>query len=289
LITAKKSLGQNFLADREVARRIVTSVAPLPQDLIIEIGPGTGALTRLLTEASGYVLAIELDRRLIEELRREFASGRIAIIEADALAVNWNALLDSATDDWRAAMGDAGEPRPRVVANLPYYISTAIIERLMSLGTRLFDMTLMLQREVVERISSPPGSREYGYLSVLVQYHCAAAKLFDVPPAAFRPPPKVQSAILRLTVRERPAVEVSDEARFFALVRAAFAQRRKTIANNLKAARHALGITQEINAALEHAGITPQRRAETLSLAEFASLFHAFDRASGEMTEGASR
>ena len=274
MITAKKSLGQNFLADRHVARRIVASVAPLPQDLIIEIGPGTGALTRLLVDASGYVVAIELDRRLIEELRREFASARVRIIEADALAVNWDALLDSAMESWRAATQADDEPRVRIVANLPYYISTAIIERLMSLGTRLSDMTLMLQREVVERISSPPSSREYGYLSVLVQYHCAAVKLFDVPPAAFRPPPKVQSAILRLTVRERPAVEVTDEARFFALVRAAFAQRRKTIANNLKAARRALGITAEINAALERAGIEPQRRAETLSLDEFAALFH---------------
>ncbi|HKP12039.1 MAG TPA: rRNA adenine dimethyltransferase family protein, partial [Blastocatellia bacterium] len=160
-------------------------------------------------------------------------------------------------------------------ANLPYYISTAIIERLMALGKRVTDMTLMLQSEVVERITSPPGGREYGYLSVLVQYHCQASKLFDVPPSAFRPQPKVQSAILRLSVRERPAVGVSDEARFFALVRAAFAQRRKTIANNLKAARHALGLTVEISAALEQAGIQPQRRAETLALDDFAALHHA--------------
>src|SRR6185369_10445097 len=160
LITAKKSLGQNFLADPQVARRIVASVAPQPGDLIIEVGPGTGALTRLLAEASGYVLAVEIDRRLIEELRRAFASDRVAIIEADALAVNWNALLDSADESWRAATHADGRPRVRVVANLPYYISTAIIERLMSLGKRITDMTLMLQSEVVERIISPPGGRE---------------------------------------------------------------------------------------------------------------------------------
>jgi len=140
---------------------------------------------------------------------------------------------------------------------------------------RVAGLKQQMESEVVERITSPPGNRDYGYLSVLVQYHCHAAKLFDVPPEAFRPRPKVQSAILRLIVRERPAVDVTDEARFFALVRAAFAQRRKTIANNLKAARYALGFTAEIASALEQAGINPQRRAETLSLAEFAALFHA--------------
>jgi 16S rRNA (adenine1518-N6/adenine1519-N6)-dimethyltransferase len=275
LITAKKSLGQNFLADRHIARRIVDSVRPQPGDLIIEIGPGTGALTGLLMEASDYLLAIEIDRRLLEELRRRFAADRVAIVEADAMAVNWNELLDSASEGWRAATHTDDQPRIRVVANLPYYISTPIIERLMALGDHIFDMTLMLQSEVVERITSPSGSRDYGYLSVLVQYHCHAAKLFDVPPDAFRPRPKVQSAILRLVVRERPAVDVADEARFFALVRAAFAQRRKTIANNLKAARQALGFTDEIAVVLQRAGIAPQRRAETLSLDEFAALFHA--------------
>jgi len=275
LITAKKSLGQNFLADRQVARRIVESVQPCTDDLIIEIGPGKGALTAMLAEASGYLVAIEIDRRLIEELQDKFAADRVAIIEADALAVDWNGLLDTASGNWRGVTGREGEPRRRVVANLPYYISTPIIERLMAVGPRIFDMTLMLQSEVVERISSPPGSREYGYLSVLVQYHCHATKLFEVPPGAFRPRPKVQSAILRLVVRERPAVEVADRARFFALVRAAFAQRRKTIANNLKAARLSLGITQEVGAVLARAAIEPQRRAETLSLDEFAKLFHA--------------
>ena len=289
MITAKKSLGQNFLADRRVASRIVASVRPQPSDLVIEIGPGTGALTRLLAEASGYVLAIEIDRRLIEELRRTFTSDRVAIIEADALAVDWDALLDTAVEAWRAATRADGRPRIRVVANLPYYISTAIIERLASLGGRLVDMTLMLQSEVVERITSPPGSRAYGYLSVLVQYYCRAVKLFDVPASAFRPQPKVQSAILHLSVRERPAVEVTDEARFFALVRAAFAQRRKTIANNLKAARPALGITGEVAALLARAGIEPQRRAETLSLDDFAALFFALQNEDEKTTGGTSR
>ncbi|MFL6273951.1 MAG: 16S rRNA (adenine(1518)-N(6)/adenine(1519)-N(6))-dimethyltransferase RsmA [Blastocatellia bacterium] len=275
MITPKKSLGQNFLADPQVARRIVDRVALEPRDLIIEIGPGTGALTAMLADAGGYLVAIEIDRRLIEELQSRFAGDRVTIIEADALAVDWNEVLDRASNAWRNATGMTGEPRARVVANLPYYISTPIIERLMAVGRRIFDMTLMLQSEVVERIASPPGSREYGYLSVLVQYHCLATKLFEVSPAAFRPRPKVQSAILRLLVREQPAVDVADRARFFALVRAAFAQRRKTIANNLKAARLSLGINEEIGAVLARAGIEPKRRAETLSLDEFAKLFHA--------------
>ena len=289
MITAKKSLGQNFLADRRVASRIVASVAPQRTDLVIEIGPGTGALTHMLAEASGYLLAIEIDRRLIEELRRTFAADRVAIVESDALAVNWAALLDTASDAWRAATRADGRPRIRMVANLPYYISTAIIERLMTLGPRLFDMTLMLQSEVVERITSPPGSRAYGYLSVLVQYYCRAAKWFDVPASAFHPRPKVQSAILHLSVRERPAVEVADEARFFALVRAAFAQRRKTIANNLKAARAALGFNGEVAPLLAQAGIEPQRRAETLSLDDFAVLFHVLQNESEKTTGGTSR
>ena len=275
MITPKKSLGQNFLADPQVARRIVDRVALEPRDLIIEIGPGTGALTAMLADAGGYLVAIEIDRRLIEELQSRFAGDRVMIIEADALAVDWNEVLDRASNAWRNATGREGEPRARVVANLPYYISTPIIERLMAVGRRIFDMTLMLQSEVVERIASPPGSREYGYLSVLVQYHCLATKLFEVSPAAFRPRPKVQSAILRLLVREQPAVDVADRARFFALVRAAFAQRRKTIANNLKAARLSLGINEEIGAVLARAGIEPKRRAETFSLDEFAKLFHA--------------
>jgi 16S rRNA (adenine1518-N6/adenine1519-N6)-dimethyltransferase len=139
-------------------------------------------------------------------------------------------------------------------------------------------MTLMLQKEVADRITTGPGSKEYGYLSVMVQYYCIATKLFEVPPSAFTPVPGVQSAVIKLTVRERPAVEVSDEAKFFALVRFAFAQRRKTILNNLKAASRALEFTQPLESALEAASVAPQRRAETLSLEEFAALSWALDR-----------
>jgi 16S rRNA (adenine1518-N6/adenine1519-N6)-dimethyltransferase len=276
LIKARKSLGQNFLTDARVSRRIVNAVSPQPLDIIIEIGPGTGALTRLLVEQSGYVVAVEIDSRLIEELRASLPASNLSVIEADALTVDWNLLLDDAIDAWRNLNPNFLEsPRLRVVANLPYYISTPIIERLIGLRNRLADMTLMLQKEVVDRIASKPGSRDYGYLSVLVQFYCEAAKLFEVSPSAFRPAPKVHSAILRLTVRERPTVDVSDETKFIALVSAAFAQRRKTIANNLKAAASALKFIKPIEQALDQSGILPERRAETLTVEEFGALYGA--------------
>jgi 16S rRNA (adenine1518-N6/adenine1519-N6)-dimethyltransferase len=276
LIKAKKSLGQNFLTDAQVSRRIVDSVSPKRSDIILEIGPGMGALTRLLVERSGLVIAVEIDSRLAGELRRSLVSDRLSIVEADALTLNWDELISSETLSRKALGENSDEPaRVRVVANLPYYISTPIIERLIHLRGRLFDLTLMLQNEVVERMTSEPGCKEYGYLSVFVQYHCVATKLFEVPPSAFKPAPKIQSAIVKLVVRERPAVEVSDESEFFALVRASFAQRRKTIANNLRAASSALSFTQPIESALIAAGIDPRRRAETFSLEEFRALHAA--------------
>ena len=279
LIKAKKSLGQNFLTDQLVARRIIDAVSPLPTDIVIEIGPGTGALTRMLVERSGHVEAVEIDARLADALRRSLNADNLSIVATDALVLDWKELIIDA----KAKLGfpgpaDQDRRRVRIVANLPYYISTPIIERMLSVGRSVFDMTLMLQKEVADRITTGPGSKEYGYLSVMVQYHCIAKKLFEVPPSAFTPVPRVQSAVIKLTVRERTAVEVSDEAKFFALVRAAFAQRRKTILNNLKAASRALEFTQPLESALEAASVAPRRRAETLSLEEFAALSWALDR-----------
>jgi 16S rRNA (adenine1518-N6/adenine1519-N6)-dimethyltransferase len=276
VIRAKKSLGQNFLVDAAVSRRIVDAVAPRPGDIIFEIGPGTGALTRLLVERAGLVAAVEIDRRLVNQLVSTTSANNLSIIEADALALDWDSLVEQSISSWHELnKGVASDPRLRVVANLPYYISTPIIERLIALRGRLFDMTLMLQKEVVERIASPPGSREYGYLSVLVQFYCDAEKLFDVAPSAFNPAPKVRSAIVRLALRDRPAVSATDEKRFFSFVGAAFAQRRKTISNNLKAATGTLHFVRPIEAALEASGVKPQRRAETLSLEEFGALYDA--------------
>jgi len=281
LIRAKKSLGQNFLNDPRVAYRIIDAVAPLPNDILVEIGPGAGALTKLLVARSGYVVAIEIDARFVEELNRSVQSDNLSVVNMDVMDLDWDEFTKVAKSKIQSPSdGDPDKRRVRVVANLPYYISTAIIESLVQLGRgKLFDMTLMLQKEVADRITSGPGTRDYGYLSVMVQYYCDAQKLFEVPPSAFTPEPKVQSAVISLTVRDHPAVEVSDERRFFALVRATFAQRRKTILNNLKAASSILGFSQPLEVALEAASVSSQRRAETLSIAEFASLFRALDGA----------
>lgn len=246
---------------------------------MIEIGPGAGALTRMLVERSGYVEAVEIDARLAAELRRSLKAENLSILTADALSLDCRKLITDAKSKLHSLRRDDEHGnRVRVVANLPYYISTPIIEKLLLLGRSVFDMTLMLQKEVADRITTGPGSKEYGSLSVMVQFYCAASKLFDVPASAFAPAPKVQSAVIKLTVREEPAVEVADEARFFALVRASFAQRRKTILNNLKAAARVLEFSEAPESALEAACVAPQRRAETLSLVEFAALSRALDR-----------
>ncbi len=273
MIKAKKSLGQHFLIDDRFSRRIVEAVSPTERDILIEIGPGNGAITRLLLGSCGYLTAIEIDPRFVEQLRRDIPSANFNLIVADVLNVNWQAAIQYSINEWRKLYPGINEaPRVRLVANLPYYISTPIIERLIKLGKQIFDMTLMLQEEVVDRIVSAPGGKAYGYLSVVVQYHAEATKLFRVPPTAFQPVPKVWSAILRLNNRPTPAVAVRDEAKFFALVSAAFAQRRKTILNNLKAAS-SLQFASAIDQALMQAHIDAKRRAETLSLEEFAGLY----------------
>ncbi|MFY9554536.1 MAG: 16S rRNA (adenine(1518)-N(6)/adenine(1519)-N(6))-dimethyltransferase RsmA [Blastocatellia bacterium] len=279
MIKANKSLGQNFLTDGGVARRIIGEVSPLPNDIVIEIGPGTGALTGMLVKQSGYVVAVEIDDRLVEGLRRSLKAENLTVINADALGLDWTELIsDAKTKLYSHRSGDTYSIRVRIVANLPYYISTPLIERLLSIRGQLFDMTLMLQKEVAARITTRPGNKDYGYLSVMVQYYCEATKLFDVPASAFTPVPKVESSVIRLTVHVRPPVEIEDETQLFAVVRASFAQRRKTILNNLKAAAGVLNVTGSLEPALGAALIDPRRRAETLSLEEFVRLCKALKR-----------
>jgi 16S rRNA (adenine1518-N6/adenine1519-N6)-dimethyltransferase len=263
---AKKSLGQNFLVDERVAARIVGEFGPRADETVTEIGPGRGALTGLLLESGARVVAVELDRELVPPLRERFGGREgFKLVEADALEL-----------DFCAAVGPA--PAARVVANLPYNISTAILQRLGEQRRCVPEMVLMLQREVVERITAPPGSAERGYLTVLVESFCDAEALFDVPPGAFRPVPKVWSTVARLRARS-VETEGFDEKMFLRLAGAGFAQKRKTILNNLRSAPEDLRALFEqaggAAALLEAAGVDPLRRAEALTLAEWAALTKA--------------
>ena len=263
----KRRFGQNFLVDRNVADRIIAAVNPQSNETVIEIGSGRGALTSKLIANAGRVLAIEFDRELVPQLREEFSNNsNLQVIEADALATNFCEII-------------APAKTARVVANLPYNIGTAILQRLIEQRQCITDMTLMLQREVVDRITAAPGSSDRGYFSVFVEAYCETEKLFDVSPQSFRPAPKVWSTVARLRVRERIAAEVKDEKLLWQIVSAGFAHPRKTILNNLREAPEPM---QELlkkrggaSIVLCDAGIPPLRRAETFALEEWALLVNA--------------
>ncbi len=253
-IRAKKSLGQNFLKDPHYLNRIVDAARVGPDDQVLEIGPGLGHLTAVLAQRAGKVLAVEVDDRLIPHLQKEFEGLKnVELVHADALEYDYRAL----DGHWK------------VVANLPYYISTPIIQKLIEHRKKFVSFTLMLQKEVAERIAAPPGGKEYGYLSVLVQFYTVPRIVFKVPPGAFTPRPEVDSIVITLAVREQPAVQVRDERFFMRVVKAAFSQRRKTLRNALKQ----LEVPAERMAAVqEGTGIDLGRRAETLSVEEFGKL-----------------
>ena len=252
----RRALGQHFLRDPGIARAIVDLAAPTRSDLVLEIGPGEGALTGELERRAGRVLALEVDPGLATRLRPRFP--RAEIVEADAR-----------TWDFGATERPAGG-RALVVGNLPYSVGKPILTALVAARGAIDLMVLMLQREVADRVAAAPGGRTYGSLSVLTQLYCDVRVELRVPPGAFRPPPKVDSAVIRLTPLRTPRVAVADERRFHVVVRAAFAQRRKTLANALAAG---LGLPSEaIRAAAERAGIDPSRRAETLNIIDFAAL-----------------
>ncbi|HEX9628290.1 MAG TPA: 16S rRNA (adenine(1518)-N(6)/adenine(1519)-N(6))-dimethyltransferase RsmA [Acidiferrobacterales bacterium] len=251
----RKRFGQHFLHDGAAIGRIVAALAARPGDTLVEIGPGRGALTRPLLTAAGRLHAVELDRDLAAALPRACAGlGDLQVHQADALGFDFCKLAP-----------EGG--RLRLVGNLPYNISTPLLFRLLDQAACIEDMLFMLQREVVDRLRAASGGRDYGRLSVMVQWRCRVEKLFDVAPGAFTPPPKVESSVVRLTPHPAPTPAVRDPARFAQIVKAAFAQRRKTLRNTLK------GLVSPDT--LLAAGIDPGRRAETLSLAEFAALSDA--------------
>jgi 16S rRNA (adenine1518-N6/adenine1519-N6)-dimethyltransferase len=260
-----RALGQHFLRDRDVARRIVELVAPTSRDLVVEIGAGRGALTEHLAPSCRRLLALEVDTGLAARLRERFGtSPHVEVLEADARRFDYARLRDR--------LPDPGS-RVLVVGNLPYSVGKPILMALVEAGRAIDEMALMLQKEVAERIAAPPGNKIYGSLSVLTQIACDVSLAFTVPPGAFSPPPQVDSAVIHLRVRAAPPVPIADPKRFNAVVHAAFGQRRKNLANALAAG---LGLSSDrARALVASAGIDPGRRAETLSLSEFAHLADA--------------
>lgn len=258
-IHMSKKLGQNFLIDENIVNGIVRAADIQQGETVLEIGPGIGTLTQGLAEAGANVVAVELDSRLIEVLAKTLEGYKnIRIVHGDILKVNIAAEVNA--------------PRFKVVANLPYYITTPIIMGLLEQRLPVDSLVTMIQKEVAERMVASPGGKEYGALSVAVQYFTKPEIMFAVPPSSFIPSPAVESAVIRCVVRDKPAVDVADERLFFRVVKAAFSQRRKTLNNAMKT----MGVAGEvIQQALAAAQIDGTRRGETLSLVEFAAIANA--------------
>ena len=252
---AKKALGQHFLHERGVIDKMLLGIDPRPGDVFVEIGPGQGALTFPLLARHGALTAIEFDRDLLVPLTAQArAHGELRLVHADVMDVDFTAL----------AREVAGDARIRLVGNLPYNLSSPILFHALDHAAAIRDMHFMLQKEVVDRMAAAPGGKVYGRLSVMLQAYCTVTALFKVPPGAFRPPPKVDSAVVRLVPKPADRIGIDDPKRFAEVVRAAFGQRRKTL-------RNALGgvcSTEDIEAA----GIDPQARAERLEVADFVRL-----------------
>jgi 16S rRNA (adenine1518-N6/adenine1519-N6)-dimethyltransferase len=248
---AKKRLGQHFLTDRHYIERIVSAIAPQRDDIMVEIGPGPGALTTPLAERLNHLHAVEVDRDMVDALQARFGTQSFTLHQQDVLTFDFSAL----------------GPRFRCVGNLPYNISTPFLFHLATYAESLIDAVFMLQKEVVDRMVAAPDTEAYGRLSVMLQYRFAMQRLFDVPPGAFTPPPKVDSAIVRMVPLGADRLRAADHNRFAAIVTAGFGQRRKTLGNTLKPFLS--------SAQIEACGIDPKRRAETLSVQEFVQLADA--------------
>lgn len=270
-IRPAKSLGQNFLIDEEAIWNIVEGSEVDKNTLVIEIGPGPGALTCPLAEQAGRVVAIELDERMIEPLRvKTFSYGNVEVIHGDILEVDLNDIIESNLKEY-------GLKTVRVVGNLPYYITTPIIMKLLEMGTAADSITAMMQKEVGDRIAAEPGTKFAGAITYSVYYYSTVRKIIDVGRESFYPAPKVDSVVLRMDIRDKKAVELKDEDFFFRCIKAGFAQRRKTLLNSLMT----LGGYEkdQIAAALDKAGIEANRRAESLNMEEFARLADALQEA----------
>lgn len=252
-----KSLGQNFLIDDSVPKDIVNGAEVDENDLVIEIGPGVGTLTAQLLNRAKRVVAIELDNDLIPILQQELGdNSKFTLIHNDALKVNFAEIIGE-------------EKSVKLVANLPYYVTTPIIVKLLKENYNFKSLTIMIQKEVAERMNAEPGNKDYGALSLLVQYYCNTQIVRKVPPQCFIPRPKVDSIVIKLERLGEPRVKVEDEKLFFDIIRNSFNMRRKTLWNGVKS----LGLDKEkLEEAFKNAGVDPKRRGETLSIEEFAIL-----------------
>lgn len=264
----KKSLGQNFLVDTNILHNIVDAAELSKKTAVIEIGPGIGALTEQLCRAAGKVLAIEIDQRLLPILDDTLSPyDNVEVVHGDVLKLNLHQLIEEKLRDYDEIS---------VVANLPYYVTSPILMKLLEEQLRLKHIVVMIQKEVADRIAAKPGTKDYGSLSVAAQFYAEAEVAMIVPASVFVPKPNVDSAVLKLSIRDEPAVVVQDERLFFRLVRASFGQRRKTLLNNLMSNFAGKEQKELVLRALESTGIEPSRRGETLSIEEFGKLSNAF-------------
>ena len=262
-LRADKKLGQNFLIDENVVHQIVAAAELSEADTVLEVGPGIGTLTQGLAESKARVVAVELDTRLLPVLATTLNGyDNVRVVHGDILKVN--------------IMEEVGAPSFKVCANLPYYITTPIIFALLEKRLPMERLVAMVQKEVAERMAAQPGGKEYGALSVAIQYYTEPKIAFIVPPTSFIPAPAVDSAVIVCKRREKPPVEVCDEGLFFRVVKAAFSLRRKMLSNSLKN----MGIkSEQVAKWLELAGVDGKRRAETLSLEDFSKLTNSFNEA----------
>lgn len=266
-VVPKKSLGQNFIVDPNILKQMVREANLAPEGCVLEIGPGIGALTEHLAQASARVVAVEIDQRLIPVLRETIQHDNVTIVHGDILQQNIQELYAQ-----YFVTPQQPSPRVTVVANLPYYITTPIIMKLLEEAPWVGQIVVMVQKEVCARMTASPGTKAYGSLSLAVRYYAEASMTMTIPSTVYIPQPHVDSAVIKLVRRTAPCVTVRDEAGFFRLIRTAFAQRRKTIGNNVQVFFEDHGGKHACQAWLMQCGIDPQRRGETLTLEEFAVL-----------------
>ena len=259
----QKKFGQNFLIDGHVLDKIIAGAGVTKDDMVLEIGPGIGTMTQYLAEAAGKVVAVEIDRNLLPILQETLADyDNVKVIHADVLSLDLEKLVQEE---------NGGRPI-KVVANLPYYITTPIIMALFEQHVPLANVTVMVQKEVAARMKSGPGSKDYGALSLAVQYYAEPYIVANVPCNCFMPRPNVDSAVIRLTRYEEPPVQVKDEKMLFKIIRASFNQRRKTLQNGLNNSSELNFTKDQIAAAIAEAGFSPSVRGEALTLEQFAKL-----------------